>query len=90
MKRTNVQFTLHLHILLLESSNPHVDTPVDPKVHWLKINPEIGDIYWMYVSSSLSFGCGMEVRGENSLLRMAMAHEEALRLSSPSHGLDSK
>lgn len=83
----NVEFTLHFHILLLESSNPHVDTPVHPKVHWLKINPEIGDIYWMYVSSPLSFGCGMEVQGENSLLRMVMAHEEALRLSSRVMGL---
>lgn len=86
----NIQFTLHLHILLLESSNPHVDAPVDPKVHWLKIYPEMGDIYWMYVSSPLSFGYGLEVQEENSLLRMVMAHEEALRLSSPSHGPDSK
>lgn len=64
----NIQFTLHLHILLLESSNPHVDTPVDQKVHWLKINPEMGDIYWMYVSSPLSFGYEMEVRGETVCL----------------------
>lgn len=69
LKRMNIQFTLHLHILLLESSNPHVDTPVDPKVHWLKINPEMGDIYWMYVSSPLSFRYGMEVRGERVCLK---------------------
>lgn len=60
----DIQFALHLHILLLKNSKPHIDTPIDPKAHWLKLNPEMGEIYWMCVASPLSFGYEMEVRGE--------------------------